>query len=108
MGLVDGRRLEALLEAVRAVQEAVSRLEREIMSALAEGNDRSAPAIKQPGADELLTFAELEEWLKVSRTTIYRLLSTKELPSYRIGRSVRVRRSDVDRWLEGRREKPDA
>lgn len=105
---MDGTRLKALLEAVRAVQESVSGLEREIMSALAEGNSRGAPSIKQPGADELLTLAELEELLKVGRTTIYRLLSTREIPSYRIGRSVRVRRTDVDRWLEGRREKPDA
>jgi excisionase family DNA binding protein len=102
---VDVTRLEALLEAVRAVQESVSGLEREIMSALAEGNSRSAPSTKQPGADELLTLGELEELLKVGRTTIYRLLSTREIPSYRIGRSVRVGRTDVDRWLEGRREK---
>lgn len=103
MRTVDATRSEALLEAVRAVQELVSRLEREIMGTLAEGNYQTAPSIKQPEADELLTLAELEEWLKVSRTTIYRLLSTGEIPSYRIGRTVRVRRTDVDRWLEVRR-----
>jgi len=59
--------------------------------------------MKQPGTDELLTLAEVEYWLKVGRTTIYRPLSTDEIPGYRIGRTVRVRRSDVDRWLEGRR-----
>jgi excisionase family DNA binding protein len=43
----------------------------------------------------------------VSRTTVYRLVSNKEMPSYRIGQSVRVRRTDVERWLELDRETPN-
>ena len=105
MRIVNPARLEALLEVVQAVQESVSRLEREIMGALVEGHDQDLPPIKQrPEADELLTLAELEEWLKVSRTTVYTLVSTKEIPSYRIGRTIRVRRVDVEEWLERNRE----
>ncbi len=42
--------------------------------------------------NEWFTLAELGEWLKVSRTTAYRLVSSNELPGYRIGRTIRVRR----------------
>ena len=61
---MDPARLETLLEAVRAVQESVARLEREIMGTLVKGHDQTHPPIKQRSeADELLTLVELEEWL---------------------------------------------
>jgi excisionase family DNA binding protein len=98
-------RLEALLEAVRAVQESVSELERELMSALAQNGLRHEPSA-QPSEEtsEWLTLANLSVWLKVSKTTAYQLVSSREIPSYRIGRSIRVRRKDVERWLEGNRQ----
>ncbi len=105
---MDTVRLEALLESVRAVQESVSRLEREIMVALAKDNDwdlRPSPIPEATG--EWFTLAELGAWLKVSRATVYRIVSTKEIASYRIGRSVRVRRADVEMWLELHRGTPN-
>lgn len=46
-----------------------------------------------------LTPAEIATDLRVSKMTIYRLLSTGELPSVRIGRSFRVARSALDTYL---------
>jgi excisionase family DNA binding protein len=97
-------RTEALLEAVRAVQDSVSRLEREIMSAMAEDGRRTPPPPDSSDTTaEWFTLAELGEWLKVSRTTAHGLVSSRELPSYRVGRAIRVRRADVERWLEENR-----
>ena len=102
---MEPSRLEALLEAVRAVQESVSGLEREIMSALAQNGVRHEPsAPSSEEAPEWFTVADLAVWLKVSRTIAYQLVSSREIPSYRIGRSIRVRRTDVERWLEGNRQ----
>lgn len=53
--------------------------------------------------NDWFTLAELGEWLKVSRTTAYRLVSTGEIPAYRLGQAIRVRRADVERWLEENR-----
>jgi excisionase family DNA binding protein len=90
-----------LLEAVRAVQESVSELEREIMSAMAQNGLRHGPSVRSSEeASDWLTLADLAVWLKVSRTTAYQLVSSREIPSYRIGRAIRVRRKDVERWLE--------
>lgn len=51
---------------------------------------------------DLMTVPELASYLGVGRTVAYRL-AREELPSFRLGRKlVRVRRADVDRWLDER------
>lgn len=49
---------------------------------------------------EFFTVAELQKLLKLSRALTYRLVQTGEIPSYKIGRCVRVRRADVDAYLD--------
>jgi excisionase family DNA binding protein len=53
--------------------------------------------------EELLTVEQVQELLKVGRTFAYSLVRSGELPSYRVGRLLRIRRQDVDRWLEDNR-----
>jgi len=54
-------------------------------------------------AEELLTVEQVQELLKVGRTFAYSLVRSGELPSYRIGRLLRIRRRDVEHWLENQR-----
>ncbi len=49
----------------------------------------------------MLTVDELARELNVSRAFAYRLIQQREIPSYRIGRCVRVKERDVARYLEG-------
>jgi excisionase family DNA binding protein len=51
-------------------------------------------------SEDWFTIAELGNWLKVGRTTAYKLLREGHIPAYRIGRATRVRRRDVEQWLE--------
>jgi excisionase family DNA binding protein len=51
----------------------------------------------------LLTVAEVIAFLKVKSCTVYRLIKTGDLPAIRVGRRWRVRRSDLETWLEGKR-----
>ena len=53
--------------------------------------------------DFLLTPAQLQAWLGCGRTKLYELLQTGEIPSYRVGRLVRVRKEDVEEYLERNR-----
>jgi excisionase family DNA binding protein len=53
---------------------------------------------------EFLTIDELSEYLNLKRSKLYSLVETGELPHYRIGRLIRFRRDDVDRWMEGHRK----
>jgi putative molybdopterin biosynthesis protein len=54
-------------------------------------------------AEELMTVEQVQELLKVGRTFAYSLVRSGELPSYRIGRLLRIRRRDVEHWLENQR-----
>ena len=49
----------------------------------------------------ILTVAEVACHLRVSETTIWRWCSSGKLPAFRVGRSWRVRRGDLDAIVEG-------
>jgi excisionase family DNA binding protein len=87
---------------VRSVRAAFFQMEQELMSVLStelmRHDTRGDRNVNTP--DGRFTLAELGDWLKTSRTTAYRLVREKHIPAYRIGRATRVRRSDVERWLE--------
>jgi excisionase family DNA binding protein len=52
---------------------------------------------------EWFTTDGLVRWLGLGRTKTYQLLRSGELPSYKIGRVRRIRRRDVEAWLERNR-----
>ena len=49
---------------------------------------------------EWFTTDELVRWLELGRTKTYEMLRSGEIPSYKIGRIRRIRRQDVEAWLE--------
>ena len=49
---------------------------------------------------ELLTVKEVAALLRVSPMTCYRLLKSKQLHGLRVGRSYRVRSSDLAEFIE--------
>jgi len=51
---------------------------------------------------KFLTPQEVADHLRVSKMTVYRLLKSGELASVRIGRSLRVRESDMHAFLKAR------
>jgi len=54
--------------------------------------------------ERLLKPAEVADILQVSRAMAYKLLNQGEIPSVRIGKSVRVRRADLERYINERGE----
>ncbi len=50
--------------------------------------------------DEFLTVAEVAELLKLNQQTVRNWIDQGSLPALRVGRRVRIRRSDLDRVLE--------
>ena len=49
-----------------------------------------------------MTVAEVAQLMRVSTMTVYRLIKSGELPAVRVGRSYRLRPSDIDRYLGDR------
>ena len=57
---------------------------------------------EEPG-QQLLTVREVAELLKVSTSLVYLLIESRKLAFHRIGNrrgSIRIRRSDLERFLE--------
>ena len=52
--------------------------------------------------EKLLSPEQLAECLGIGRTFAYQLLAKKRIPSFTIGKLRRVRKSDVDRYIEER------
>ena len=61
-------------------------------------DDRSAP----PMAPLLLKAGQVAQLLGLGRSTVFALLAAGELPVIRIGRSVRVPRVALERWIDER------
>ncbi len=52
---------------------------------------------------EFMSPEELRVWLGIGRTKCYEILSRNEIPSYKIGKVLRIKRTDAEEWLEGHR-----
>ena len=50
--------------------------------------------------DEFLTVAEVAETLKLNQQTVRNWIDQGSLPALRVGRRVRIRRSDFERLIE--------
>jgi len=58
--------------------------------------------IDERAPPELMSPEQLAEYLGIGRTFAYQLLGQKRIPSFTIGKLRRVRKADVDRYIEHR------
>ena len=56
--------------------------------------------VNQPG--EVLTIDELAAYLKIPKSTLYKLVREGQIPSQKVGRHWRFRKETIDRWLDQR------
>ena len=49
---------------------------------------------------EVFTFEEARKYLKVSNSTLYRLVQGRKIPASKVGRSWRFRKERLIAWLE--------
>jgi excisionase family DNA binding protein len=49
--------------------------------------------------DKVLTIEELAVYLKISKSTLYKLAQKGELPGQKVGKHWRFRRDIIDQWL---------
>ena len=54
---------------------------------------------------DLLTVDEAAEFLRVKKTTLYTWAYRRQIPSQKVGGTLRFRRGDLDRWLKAQ-ERP--
>ena len=57
---------------------------------------------------DVLTIEELSVYLKISKSTLYKLVREGKVPSQKVGRHWRFRKEAIDRWLDQTQaEEPD-
>lgn len=60
------------------------------------------------GNAEITNLREVEGYLKVNDRTIYRLLSAKKLPAFKVGGSWRFKKAVIDQWFSHQFENVEA
>ena len=50
--------------------------------------------------DSVLTIKELSEYLKIPKSSLYRLAQEGKVPGQKVGKHWRFLRSRIDRWLQ--------
>ena len=56
--------------------------------------------------DPILSIDEVAKYLRLSRTTVYRMAATGDLPGHKLGKHWRFRQSAIDAWLDARAKPP--
>jgi len=51
--------------------------------------------------DTLFTVETLAEYLQVSKQWIYERVQFKEIPHIKVGKFLRFKKSEIDKWLDG-------
>ncbi len=55
--------------------------------------------------DSLMTIAQAAEYLKVCDKTVRRLITRQELTAPKVGKSWRIQKADIDKYLSETRNK---
>ena len=50
--------------------------------------------------DEILTVSEVAAYFKISEVTTYKLVQEGKIPAFKIGRHLRVKKSDLSEFVE--------
>lgn len=91
----------AVVQVYQALVEAITMLQPQAEPAATVPPQLPAsPAIP---TGSMLNVPEAAKRLTISAKTLYRLAALGQIPHLRVGRSLRFRIEDLDRWLEQRR-----
>jgi len=56
--------------------------------------------------EKLLTVDEVAKVLSVKKSTVYQWVHLRLIPHIKVGRFVRFKEEDIERWLKERKVKP--
>jgi excisionase family DNA binding protein len=97
--------LEALHQALEGVESALIEFEEEV---LGEGGEQGTHGLQSGTAFQLLAIPEVCQELGMGKSWVYRRLKSGEIPSIKLGHSIKVKREDLEQYLESQRYQPPA
>jgi excisionase family DNA binding protein len=97
--------LKQLKQALRAHHQALDQLESALVEfeesiSFGEAAVRLQGDGRQRGGVQLLSIAQLCQELGMGKSWIYRRLRSGEIPSVRLGRTIKVRRQELEEYLQ--------
>src|SRR5919199_4184084 len=94
--------LKRLEQALQDHRRALEALEEALLAELRSQNRDS----RDQGSHELLSIQEVCQELKMGKSWVYRRLKSGEIPSIKLGHNIKVRRKDLEGYLEAQRYHP--
>jgi excisionase family DNA binding protein len=75
-------------------------LTKDIMVTISRFTDGKAAVNSEPRT--VMTLQEIADYLRVTRSTIHRLLKRNQIPAFRVGRHWRFNVEEIDNWCSSR------
>ena len=60
--------------------------------------------MNNPNPDQVMTLEELAVYLKIPKSTLYKLVQEGRVPGQKIGKQWRFGKAAIDRWLDSEQE----
>jgi excisionase family DNA binding protein len=96
---------QRLKQALEAHRKALEELENALLEFEGTLDGQMKESSKSQGV-ELLSMAEVCRVLGMGKSWTYRRIKSGEIPSVKLGRSIKVRREDLEGYLESSRYNP--
>ena len=98
--------LQRLKQALRAHRGALEELESALLECEESIDEESQERPQERRGLDLLSIPELCQELGMGKSWVYRRLRSGEIPSVKLGRSIKVKREDLEEYLEKHRFRP--
>jgi excisionase family DNA binding protein len=98
--------LQRLKEALRSHREALEALESALLEFEESIHGESQARPQERRGLDLLSIPELCQELGMGKSWVYRRLRSGEIPSVKLGRTIKVKREDLEEYLEKHRFRP--
>ena len=100
---------EDIRQALEAHRLALEELEASLLKLeeALEGQGVAEPPNSQ-GSSELLSVLEVSQKVSMGKSWVHQRIRSGEIPSIRLGNNIKVRREDLEEYLESRRYPPPA
>ena len=97
---------QRLRKALQNHREALEELESALLEFEESLNGEARERPQEKRRLDLLSIPDLCQELGMGKSWVYRHLRTGEIPSVKLGRSIKVKREDLEEYLESRRHRP--
>jgi excisionase family DNA binding protein len=103
--MINGDSLARLKQALQAHHRALAELESAVLQFEEDAEDIQFDHPESRDF-ELLSIPQVCQLLGMGKSWVYRRIHDQEIPSVRLGRTIKIRRSDLEQYLDEHRNGP--